>query len=96
MSEELPEHVSVNRCYWDGTADQWVAAGKPHLAGEQAWGTWSIPNQDAELLPDKMSGLRAIELGCGTGYVSAWMVRRHHLGRSLPVDPRSGAPALRW
>ena len=30
MSEELPEHVSVNRCYWDGMADQWVAAGERH------------------------------------------------------------------
>ena len=76
MSEDLPEHVSVNRCYWDGMADQWVAAGERHWAADPAWGTWSIPNEDAELLPDKMSGLRAIELGCGTGYVSAWMVRR--------------------
>jgi ubiquinone/menaquinone biosynthesis C-methylase UbiE len=28
------------------------------------------------LLADEMHGQRAIELGCGTGYVSAWMRRR--------------------
>ena len=28
------------------------------------------------LLPDDMTGLDAIELGCGTAYVSAWMARR--------------------
>src|SRR5688572_13157693 len=35
------------------------------------WGI-SVPG----LLPDDMSGLDAIELGCGTAYVSAWMARR--------------------
>jgi SAM-dependent methyltransferase len=28
------------------------------------------------MLPDDLAGLDAIELGCGTGYVSAWMARR--------------------
>jgi SAM-dependent methyltransferase len=28
------------------------------------------------MLPEDMTGLDAIELGCGTGYVSAWMARR--------------------
>ena len=28
------------------------------------------------MLPADMSGLAAIELGCGTGYVSGWMARR--------------------
>ena len=28
------------------------------------------------MLPDDMTGMHAIDLGCGTGYVSAWMARR--------------------
>ncbi len=28
------------------------------------------------MLPDDLAGMQAIELGCGTGYVSAWMARR--------------------
>ena len=35
-----------------------------------------IPNTELPLLADEMHGQRAIELGCGTGYVSAWMRRR--------------------
>jgi SAM-dependent methyltransferase len=35
-----------------------------------------VPESEVRLLPDDMTGLDAIELGCGTGYVSAWMTRR--------------------
>jgi 16S rRNA G1207 methylase RsmC len=41
-----------------------------------AWGNWSLPEEELRLLPDDMTGMDAIELGCGTGYVSAWMARR--------------------
>jgi SAM-dependent methyltransferase len=36
---------------------------------------WRVPESDLNLLPD-LQGKDAIELGCGTGYVSAWMVKR--------------------
>ena len=74
--QNLPEHVRANRHYWDGMADQWVASGERLWASEPQWGQWGVPNVDAPVLPDDLSGQRAIELGCGTGYVSAWMVRR--------------------
>ena len=35
---------------------------------------WGVPIPG--LLPDDMRGMDAIEFGCGTGYVSAWMARR--------------------
>ena len=35
---------------------------------------WDVPLPG--LLPDDMTGVDAIELGCGTAYVSAWMARR--------------------
>ncbi len=74
---ELPDHTAVNRSYWDGMADQWVAAGERNWARSvPVWGQWGIPDTQTTLLPADMSGVRAIELGCGTGYVSAWMVRR--------------------
>ena len=75
--EQLPEHVVENRRYWDAMADEWVAAGeRSWAASEPAWGNWQIPESDVDMLPEDMSGMRAIELGCGTGYVSAWMARR--------------------
>ena len=76
MSEMLPEHVSENRRYWDEMANEWVASGEQRWAGEACWGTWAIPNAELPLLSEEMHGRRAIELGCGTGYVSAWMRRR--------------------
>lgn len=76
MSENLTEHVAENRRYWDGMADAWVAPGERAWQQQPHWGQWQIPNTELPLLPDDMHGLRAIELGCGTGYVSAWMRRR--------------------
>lgn len=72
----LPEHAAENARYWDDMADQWVAAGERAWASEPTWGNWGAPDDAVRLLPDDMTGMRAIELGCGTGYVSAWMVRR--------------------
>ncbi len=74
---ELPDHVVENRRHWDDNAANWVASGERAWAqDEPTWGIWGIPNRELPLLPDDMDGLQAIELGCGTGYVSAWMRRR--------------------
>ena len=70
----LPEHVSVNRAHWDADAPNWVAAGEHQWRSEPSWGMWAVPIPG--LLPDDMTGSVAIELGCGTAYVSAWMARR--------------------
>jgi SAM-dependent methyltransferase len=43
--------------------------------GDEEWGIWAVPEADVRLLPD-VAGLDTIELGCGTGYVSAWLARR--------------------
>jgi len=73
----LPHHVTENRRYWDSMADQWVASGERAWAqSDPTWGIWAIPNDVLPLLPDTLDGERAIELGCGTGYVSVWMQRR--------------------
>lgn len=72
----LPPHVAENRRHWDATAAEWVAGGERQWASEVQWGIWGVPNAELPLLPDDLTGFRAIELGCGTGYVSAWMRRR--------------------
>lgn len=76
MADQLPDHAMANRAYWDESAHRWVASGERSWAGEPSWGIWGIPESELHLLPDSMTGMDAIELGCGTGYVSAWMVRR--------------------
>lgn len=77
VASDLPEHVLVNRANWDRDAPNWVAAGERIWAAtEPAWGSWHIPESKLRLLPDDMSSMHAIELGCGTAYVSAWMANR--------------------
>ena len=51
-------------------------SGSGRGRSEARWGEWQIPNTELPLLADDMHGQRVIELGCGTGYVSAWMRRR--------------------
>jgi SAM-dependent methyltransferase len=75
--KHLPDHVLANRSYWDGMAERWAAAGERAFQNaEPSWGCWNHPEADLQLLPPDMTGMDAIELGCGTGYVSGWMAKR--------------------
>jgi SAM-dependent methyltransferase len=74
---DLPEHVRRNRALWDVWAAQYAGAGERAWAEDPpTWGIFSVPDAQVEMLPPDMTGLDAIELGCGTAYVSAWMARR--------------------
>jgi SAM-dependent methyltransferase len=73
----LPEHVRRNRVQWDAWAASYVANGQTNWArADPAWGIWDVPESEVRLLPDNLAGKDAIELGCGTAYVSAWLARR--------------------
>jgi SAM-dependent methyltransferase len=72
---ELTDHVQRNRTAWDRWAPEWVAAGERNWASEPHWGVWGFPESQLHMI-DAAEGLDVIELGCGTGYVSAWLARR--------------------
>jgi len=74
---DLPEHVRRNRAQWDAWAARYVAQGE-HAWTEDppTWGIFSVPEAQVGMLPDDLAGKDAIELGCGTAYVSAWLARR--------------------
>ncbi len=77
MSNDLPDHVRENRRHWDEMAHDWVASGeRAWNSASPYWGNWGIPESELHLLPVDMTGLSAVELGCGTAYVSGWMARR--------------------
>jgi SAM-dependent methyltransferase len=70
------DHITVNRTSWDEDAPNWIERGRQSWASDEPfWGIWRNPESEVQLLPD-VSGLDAIELGCGTGYVSALLMRR--------------------
>ena len=82
------EHVLVNRENWDKDAPNWVERGRKSWRDEPTWGIWWVPEEDLGVLPDDLEGLDAIELGCGTGYVSSWLARRG--ARPVGLDNSSG------
>src|ERR1700756_3912696 len=73
--EHPAEHVLRNRAAWDVFARDYVEPGRRAWASEPYWGIWGIPESTVRILPD-VAGRDVIELGCGTGYVSAWLARR--------------------
>src|SRR6201987_2502689 len=75
--EDLPEHVARNRVYWDDRARAYVEEGRHNWeSAEPHWGIFRVPEAEVGMLPAALEGRDAIELGCGTGYVSAWLARR--------------------
>jgi SAM-dependent methyltransferase len=48
------------------------------------WGVFGVPESEVGVLGD-VSGLDAVELGCGTAFCSAWLARRG--ARVVGVDP---------
>lgn len=80
--------VAANGAWWDRLADEHRAEGERlwGLApGAETWGIFGIPEAEVRILPDDLHGLDVVELGCGTGYVSAWVTRRG--GRPTGIDP---------
>jgi SAM-dependent methyltransferase len=71
------DHVRRNQAAWDAYASDYAETGlRNWAADEPTWGIWSVPEAQVGMLPEALDGLDAIELGCGTAYVSAWLARR--------------------
>jgi len=68
---DSPSHVEANRTTWDDDAANWVERGRRSWTAEPHWGEMGIPESQVHALPD-VKGRDVVELGCGTGYVSAW------------------------
>jgi SAM-dependent methyltransferase len=89
MNVQPPKYLQGNVDAWQEKAAQYVDAAEQAWAShEPYWGIWKFPERRACLLPADMSELAAIELGCGTAYVSAWMCRRG--ANVVAIDPTAG------
>lgn len=77
MSEQSDGYVERNRTAWETQALDYAAtADREWSTIEPNWGIFLVPESTLGILPDDMTGLETIELGCGTAYVSAWLARR--------------------
>jgi SAM-dependent methyltransferase len=71
---------------WDEDAPNWAALGRERWAAQApGWGAWNVPEEELRILPD-VHGLDVIDLGCGTGYWSAWLARLGALPVGLDVS----------
>lgn len=86
-------HIAPNRQGWGSKAKDLVASGRREWASEPTWGIWHTPESEAGLLQPDMRGMSALELGCGTAYVSAWMQRRGAWVTGLDPTPEQLATA---
>ncbi|MBM4439997.1 MAG: methyltransferase domain-containing protein [Candidatus Rokubacteria bacterium] len=81
------DHVARNRGVWDRWAPEWVESGRRAWAQDAiTWGMWEVAERDIGAVPD-VAGRDVVELGCGTGYWSAWLARRG--GRVVALDSSS-------
>lgn len=93
MSED---YLTINRALWDADAPNWVGVAERLWALEAPeWGNWGNPEAELHLLDADMTGHDAIELGCGTAYVSGWMARRGARVTAIDISPEQLATARR-
>src|SRR2546430_13925427 len=97
MTDEAGGHGPVTRRQGDEHMSAWFEryARSRWAATEPYWGMWCIPQSRLPLLPADLAGVAAVELGCGSGYVSAWLARRGARPIGVDVSARQLATAHR-
>jgi SAM-dependent methyltransferase len=97
MAGEAGGHVPVTRRQWDERMSAWFERyARPRWsAAEPYWGIWRIPQSRLPVLPHDLDGATAVELGCGSAYVSAWLARRGAWPVGVDVSARQLATAVR-
>jgi SAM-dependent methyltransferase len=82
MSSELDKNVEL---WTKANAEYTDADARRAWATEEfCWGIWGVPESEIQVFGD-VSGLDAVELGCGTAYCSARLARAG--ARVVGVDP---------
>src|SRR5262249_35218010 len=86
MRSKYPEYVASNVESWTRNNANFgrVQAPKSWAREEIDWGVFGVPESEVRALGD-VGGLDVLDLGCGTGYLSAQLAR---LGaRPVGIDP---------
>jgi SAM-dependent methyltransferase len=83
-----PDYVAANRDSWTDTNREYTdaQADRAWRADEITWGMWDTPEAEVGVLGD-VAGLDVIDLGCGTGYFSAWLAKRGARPVGIDITP---------
>jgi SAM-dependent methyltransferase len=89
-------HVVTNRGHWDVLATSYARNARQQWAQiEPTWGIFAVPQSQVPMLPADLAGAEVLEMGCGTGYVSAWAARAGARPVGLDNSARQLATARR-
>jgi SAM-dependent methyltransferase len=88
VTESGLDYLARNQGWWEAQHEEQTALAQRAWQGEPSWGIFHVPEAEAGVLPAHLDGRDAVELGCGTGYISAWLARRG--ARAVGVDPTPG------
>jgi SAM-dependent methyltransferase len=85
-SLEYPDYVARNVENWTEANEQYTGpnARSAWSKDELSYGVFGVAESGVKVLGD-VSGLDVLDLGCGTAYVSAWLMRQG--ARPVGVDP---------
>jgi SAM-dependent methyltransferase len=74
---EYPDYLMRNRAAWERWAMRSPMEGRQEWEHKELrWGIWRIPESELHLVDGLAPGADVVELGCGTGSVSAGLARR--------------------
>ena len=73
----MKDYLERNRASWNAAAAEYVRpAVEAWSTDDPAWGVFHVSDDLVGAFPADVGGKDAVELGCGAGYVSAWLARR--------------------
>jgi len=80
-----PDYIAENRGIWTESNREYTdaQADRAWRDEEITWGMFGVPESEVGVLGD-VNGVDVVDLGCGTGYFSAWLARRG--ARPVGVD----------
>jgi SAM-dependent methyltransferase len=82
------DDAARNREHWTKSNAEYTGeqATRKWAQHEITWGMWGVREAELKILGD-VAGIDAVELGCGTAYVSAWLARRGARPVGVDVTP---------
>ena len=85
-ASDYPDYVAANIEVWTRNNAKYTgrSAREAWAKDDHDWGVFGVSESELRVLGD-VAGLDVLDLGCGTGYVSAWLAR--HGARPVGVDP---------
>ncbi len=91
-----PDYLARTREAWGKMSEDFFEPGRRAWGQKEwTWGIWNAPESELKALGDLawFKGKRCIELGCGTGYISAWLNRLGAYPTGIDPTPEQLASA---